>query len=80
VAPILGWDQAAIDREIGHYDARVRAERESQEQPNDRTADAARMGAMDVRRLGLDGDGNNRSAESSHGSEVVSLDERRKAE
>ncbi len=80
VAPILGWDQAAIEREIGHYDARVRAERESQEQPNDRTADAARMGAMDVRRLGLDGDGNNRSAKSSHGSEVVSLDERRKAE
>lgn len=46
---VLGWDQATIAREIEHYDARVRAELDSQAQPNDRTADAARMGAPDVR-------------------------------
>ena len=46
---ILGWDRETIDREIGHYEARVRAELDSQKQPDDRTADAARMGAPDVR-------------------------------
>jgi glycerol-3-phosphate dehydrogenase len=46
---ILGWDDATIAREIEHYDARVRAERDSQTQPDDRTADAARLGAPDVR-------------------------------
>ena len=35
--------------EITHYRARVSAERESQQQPDDHTADAARMGAGDVR-------------------------------
>ncbi len=70
VAPILGWDEAAIAREIWHYEARVRAERESQTQPDDHTADAARMGAPDVRLGG-------RSLERAP---VVSLDERRSAE
>jgi glycerol-3-phosphate dehydrogenase len=46
---ILGWDRHTIDREIDHYEARVRAELDSQNQPDDRTADAARMGAPDVR-------------------------------
>lgn len=46
---LLGWDQATVAREIGHYLARVEAERDSQRQPDDRTADAARMGAPDVR-------------------------------
>ncbi len=49
VAPVLGWDAAATAREIEHYRARVAAERESQQQPDDRTADAARLGAPDVR-------------------------------
>jgi glycerol-3-phosphate dehydrogenase len=49
VAPVLGWDKADIDRETQHYLARVAAERESQDQPDDRTADAARLGAPDVR-------------------------------
>ncbi len=49
VAPILGWDQATISREIEHYRARVTAEIESQQQPDDHTADAARLGAPDVR-------------------------------
>ena len=49
VAPLLGWDASAIDREVEHYHARVTAERESQAQLDDRTADAARLGAPDVR-------------------------------
>ena len=46
---ILDWDQATAQREIDHYEARVRAELDSQRQPDDHTADAARMGAPDVR-------------------------------
>jgi glycerol-3-phosphate dehydrogenase len=49
MAGVLGWDRSGVGREIEHYDARVRAELDSQGQPDDRTADAARMGAPDVR-------------------------------
>ncbi|AZI58932.1 glycerol-3-phosphate dehydrogenase/oxidase [Nakamurella antarctica] len=49
VAPLLGWDEAAIANEIEHYNARVEAERESQIQIDDQTADAARLGAPEVR-------------------------------
>ncbi len=49
VAPVLGWDDADVAREVEHYVVRVAAERESQTQPDDRTADAARLGAPDVR-------------------------------
>jgi len=49
VAPILGWTEEDIAREVEHYQARVKAERESQEQHDDQTADAARLGAHDVR-------------------------------
>ncbi|HEY4606251.1 MAG TPA: glycerol-3-phosphate dehydrogenase C-terminal domain-containing protein, partial [Acidimicrobiia bacterium] len=49
VGPILGWDETTIGREIEHYRARVDAELDSQRQPDDNTADAARMGAPDVR-------------------------------
>jgi glycerol-3-phosphate dehydrogenase len=49
VAPVLGWDADDVAREVQHYRARVEAERESQHQPDDRTADAARLGAPDVR-------------------------------
>ncbi|HUG32500.1 MAG TPA: glycerol-3-phosphate dehydrogenase/oxidase [Acidimicrobiia bacterium] len=49
MAQILGWDEETIRREIDHYEARVRAEVDSQQQPDDHTADAARMGAPDVR-------------------------------
>jgi glycerol-3-phosphate dehydrogenase len=45
----LGWDAERTAREVEHYDARVEAERESQRMPDDRTADAARLGAPDVR-------------------------------
>ncbi|MEM9173667.1 MAG: FAD-dependent oxidoreductase, partial [Myxococcota bacterium] len=53
---VLGWDEATRDREIAHYEARVQAERESQEQRDDQSADAARIGAPDVRRGGVDAD------------------------
>lgn len=52
MAGVLGWDDATIERELDHYRARVAAERESQTQPDDHTADATRMGAPDVRTLG----------------------------
>ncbi len=45
----LGWDDETKEREITHYLARVKAERDSQTKPDDTTADAARMGAPDVR-------------------------------
>jgi glycerol-3-phosphate dehydrogenase len=49
VAPVLGWGPPDIEREVVHYRARVVAERESQHQPDDLSADAARLGAPDVR-------------------------------
>ncbi|MEE4541789.1 glycerol-3-phosphate dehydrogenase/oxidase [Streptomyces sp. V4-01] len=48
MAPVLGWDQGQVDREVEHYEKRVEAERESQLQPDDQTADAARLGAPDI--------------------------------
>jgi glycerol-3-phosphate dehydrogenase len=49
VAPVLGWGEPDVDREVEHYHKRVAAERESQHQPDDLSADAARLGAPDVR-------------------------------
>jgi glycerol-3-phosphate dehydrogenase len=49
LAPVLGWDDADIARELEHYDARVAAEVDSQHQADDLTADASRLGAADVR-------------------------------
>jgi glycerol-3-phosphate dehydrogenase len=49
VAPVLGWDAEHVVREVEHYRLRVEAERHSQEQEDDHTADAARLGAPDVR-------------------------------
>ncbi|MFF8283753.1 glycerol-3-phosphate dehydrogenase/oxidase [Streptomyces albus] len=48
MAPVLGWDADQIEREVEHYEKRVEAERESQLQPDDQTADAARLGAPDI--------------------------------
>jgi glycerol-3-phosphate dehydrogenase len=48
MAPVLGWSDAQIAREVEHYLARVQAERLSQQQPDDGTADSARMGAPDI--------------------------------
>ena len=48
MAEQLGWDSAHTAAEVEHYLARVAAERESQEQPDDATADAARLGAPEI--------------------------------
>ncbi|MEU5526218.1 glycerol-3-phosphate dehydrogenase/oxidase [Micromonospora chersina] len=48
MAPVLGWDDQRVDREVAHYLARVRAERAAHEQPDDTAADAARSGAPEV--------------------------------
>jgi glycerol-3-phosphate dehydrogenase len=48
VAPVLGWSEEQVLREVEHYRKRVDAERESQRMPDDETADSARMGAPEV--------------------------------
>jgi len=45
---VLGWTDDQIKREVEHYRLRVEAERASQEQPDDATADATRLGAPDI--------------------------------
>ncbi|MGI8632155.1 MAG: glycerol-3-phosphate dehydrogenase/oxidase [Solirubrobacterales bacterium] len=50
MAEVLGWSAERTEREVTHYQARVGAERFSQRQHDDATADAARLGAPDVRR------------------------------
>lgn len=47
----LGWDADRQRKEIDHYLARVAAERESQRMPDDLSAEAARLGAPDVRAI-----------------------------
>ncbi|MPZ71899.1 MAG: FAD-dependent oxidoreductase [Nitriliruptorales bacterium] len=49
LAGVLGWGDEQIKREVEHYRLRVAAEVESQQQADDLTADAARLGASDVR-------------------------------
>ena len=44
----LNWDEEQKQREIKHYLMRVEAERDSQTQPTDSTAEAARLGAPDI--------------------------------
>jgi glycerol-3-phosphate dehydrogenase len=48
VAPILGWDEATIEREISFYLKRVQSERDSQDQPDDESADKVRLEAPDI--------------------------------
>ena len=48
MAGVLGWTKDQTAREVENYRLRVEAERASQEQPDDETADAARLGAPDV--------------------------------
>ncbi|MET4589043.1 glycerol-3-phosphate dehydrogenase/oxidase [Arthrobacter sp. 754] len=45
---VLGWSDEQREREITHYIARVEAERLSQQQPDDESADAARLGVDDI--------------------------------
>jgi glycerol-3-phosphate dehydrogenase len=49
VAPILGWSDADIDREVQIYTARVDAEVLSQTRPDDASADALRASAPEAR-------------------------------
>ncbi|HLH58852.1 MAG TPA: glycerol-3-phosphate dehydrogenase/oxidase [Streptosporangiaceae bacterium] len=51
MAEVLGWDDDQKQREIDHYVARVKAERDSQTKPDDNTAEAARLGAPDIAAL-----------------------------
>jgi len=48
MASVLGWSDEQQGKEIEHYLARVEAERASQQQPDDETADSARMGAPEI--------------------------------
>ncbi len=48
MARVLGWTPEQQEREVENYRLRVEAERASQEQQDDETADAARLGAPDV--------------------------------
>jgi len=48
IGGVLGWTDDQIKREVEHYRLRVEAERASQEQLDDATADAARLGAPDI--------------------------------
>jgi glycerol-3-phosphate dehydrogenase len=48
MADVLGWDADTAAREVDIYRHRVAAERESQEQLDDRAADVARTSAPDV--------------------------------
>ena len=48
MAPILNWNSERMEKEVAYYQARVEAERLSQEQPDDVSADAARLKAHDI--------------------------------
>jgi glycerol-3-phosphate dehydrogenase len=48
MAATLGWSQEQRAKEIEHYLARVEAERVSQQQPDDESADSARMRASEI--------------------------------
>ncbi|MGG5171034.1 glycerol-3-phosphate dehydrogenase/oxidase [Pseudarthrobacter sp. J1738] len=48
MAEVLGWSEVQQESEVKHYLARVEAERLSQEQPDDESADAARIGVDDI--------------------------------
>jgi glycerol-3-phosphate dehydrogenase len=61
MAEVLGWGEPTIAREVDTYTRRVVAERESQTEPDDASADAVRTAAPDAR-AGLIGWGSPASA------------------
>jgi glycerol-3-phosphate dehydrogenase len=65
---VLDWDAPTQAREVEHYLLRVQAERDSQQQVDDSSADATRLGAPDLR-----------AGDASHRAPVVQLAERRDA-
>jgi glycerol-3-phosphate dehydrogenase len=48
MADVLGWDAAEKKREVDAYVGRVAAERKSQTEPDDDTAEAARLDTLDI--------------------------------
>jgi glycerol-3-phosphate dehydrogenase len=48
MARVLGWDDDTVEREVAYYLERVRAERASQEQPDDESAERVRLQAPDI--------------------------------
>ena len=48
MAEVLDWDEARVQEEVAHYLQRVAAERASQEQPDDASADRVRLSAPDI--------------------------------
>ncbi len=48
MAPVLGWTEQQIQREVAFYLRRVEAERASQDQPDDESADKVRLAAPEV--------------------------------
>lgn len=48
MAPVLGWDEERITREASVWNRRVEAERASQDQPDDISADKVRLEAPEV--------------------------------
>jgi glycerol-3-phosphate dehydrogenase len=51
MADVLGWDDERVTSEVNHYLRRVAAERASQEQPDDESADRVRLEAPDTATL-----------------------------
>ena len=48
MAPVLGWTEEQIEREVKFYTRRVESERGSQDQPDDESADKVRLEAPDI--------------------------------
>jgi glycerol-3-phosphate dehydrogenase len=48
MAPVLGWSEQEIEREVSVYLRRVQSERASQDQPDDESADKVRLEAPDI--------------------------------
>ncbi len=48
MAGVLGWDEARVEKEVANYLKRVTAELESQQQPDDESADRVRLEAPDI--------------------------------
>jgi glycerol-3-phosphate dehydrogenase len=49
MAPVLGWDEATIEREVSHYRARLEAERAAQAMLDDEASNSAREKVRDPR-------------------------------
>jgi glycerol-3-phosphate dehydrogenase len=49
MAPVLGWDDTIVAREVAHYRARLAAELEAETMPDDAGSDAARAPVRDLR-------------------------------